>query len=251
MKRVLLLVLACFAGDAVADKESVLPTPLELKYVLHYGGLKVGHTTRTLVREPNGTYLQRSQSTPEGALRMFTTVEWFEEGRFEIVKGAVRPLSFLEYRVGADKPHRHSATFDWKAKVVRYAHGPVVALPPGSQDQGSILYALMLNPPPTGREQGVFVSTGKKLREYRYLEVGTETLKTILGTLRTRIIERRPLATDKDREIFRVWLAPDRHNLPVRISTEKRGQNTVLDLESVSGALAPAPANPGTSPDNQ
>ncbi len=251
MRRALLLVLACFAGEAAAEKESVLPAPLELKYVLSYGDLTVGHVTKTLVREASGTYLQHSRSVPKGALRMFTTVEWFEEGRFEVVKGRIRPLSFLEYRVGADKPHRHSATFDWKAKVVRYAHGPVIALPPGTQDQGSILYALMLNPPPAGREQSVFVSTGKKLREYRYLEVGTETLKTIFGPLRTRIIERRPLATDKDRETFRVWLAPDRHNLPVRISTEKRGQNTTLELESVSGALAPAPASPGTSPGNQ
>lgn len=249
MKRALLLVLACLAGNPATGAEPALPTPLELKYVLRYGGLKVGHTIRTLVREPNGTYLHRSRAVPEGALRMFTTVEWFEEGRFEIAKGVVRPLSFLEYRVGAKKPHRHSATFDWKANVVRYAHGPVVALPPGSQDQGSILYALMLNPPPAGREQGLFVSTGKKLREYRYLEIGTESLKTVFGTLRTRIIERRPLATDQDRETFRVWLAPDRHNLPVRISTEKRGQNTTLELESVSGALAPAPATPGTSPD--
>ncbi len=241
MRHALLLMLACFVGDATADKVSALPAPLELKYVLSYGDLIVGHATKTLTREANGIYLQRSRSVPKGALRMFTTVEWFEEGRFEIVKGRIRPLSFLEYRVGADKPHRHSAAFDWKAKVVRYAHGPVIALPPGTQDQGSILYALMLNPPPASREQSIFVSTGKKLREYRYLEVGTENLKTIFGTVRTRIIERRPLATDKDRDTFRVWLAPDRHNLPVRISTEKRGQNTTLELESVGGALAPAP----------
>ncbi len=241
MKRALLLVLACVAGYPAAAEEPALPTPLELKYVLRYGGLKVGHATRALAREPNGTFRHRSRSVPEGALRMFTTVEWFEEGRFEIVKGRIRPLSFVEYRVGADKPHRHSAAFDWKANVVRYAHGPVIALPPGTQDQGSILYALMLNPPPASREQSIFVSTGKKLREYRYLEVGTENLKTIFGTVRTRIIERRPLATDKDRDTFRVWLAPDRHNLPVRISTEKRGQDTTLELESVGGALALAP----------
>jgi hypothetical protein len=188
--------------------------------------------------------VHRSQSVPEGALRVFTTVEWFEEGRFEIVKGEVRPLSFLEYRVGADKPHRHSASFDWKNQKIHYAGWPDAALPAGTQDQGSILYALMLKPPPASGEQRVFVSTGKKLREFRYLQVGTETVKTVLGALRTRIIERRPLAKDKERDVFRVWLALDRHNLPVRIHTEKRGQDTTLELEAVTGSLAPGRGTP-------
>lgn len=230
----------CVSPGAVHAAEPALPAPLELRYVLRYAGMEVGHVAKTLAREADGTYLHRSQSVPEGALRLFTTVEWFEEGRFEIVQGAVRPLSFLEYRKGADKPHRHSATFDWKNLKIHYAGWPDVALPAGTQDQGSILYALMLKPPPAGSEQTVFVSTGKKLREYRYLEVGTETLKTVFGTVRTRIIERRPLAQDKDRDVFRVWLATDRHNLPVRIRTEKRGQDTSLELESVGGVLAPA-----------
>lgn len=240
---ILLMVSGGAAGGAAGGAESVLPAPLELRYVLSYGGMQVGHMTRTLVRDADGTYVHRSRSVPEGALRMFTSVEWFEEGRFEIVKGAVRPLSFLEYRVGADKPHRHSASFDWKNKAIHYAGWPDVALPAGTQDQGSIVYALMLNPPKAGREHRVFVSTGKKLREYRYHETGTETINTLFGPLPTRIIERRPLASDKDREIFRVWLAPTRQNLPVRISTEKRGQDTRLELEAVTGALGAAGAS--------
>jgi len=228
------------AGGAARAAEPALPTPLELKYVLRYAGMEVGHVTKTLTREADGTYVHRSQSVPEGGLRLITTVEWIEEGRFEIAKGEVRPLSFLEYRVGADKSHRHSASFDWKNQKIHYAGWPDAALPAGTQDQGSILYALMLKPPPAGSEQTVFVSSGKKLREYRYLEVGAETLKTIFGAVRTRIIERRPLANDKNRDIFRVWLAPDRHNLPVRIRTEKRGQDITLDLESVNGELTPA-----------
>jgi len=234
------------AAGAAPAAEPLLPAPLELKYVLRYGGIQVGHSVRTLTREADGTFTHRSRSVPEGPMRLFTSVEWFEEGRFEIVNGRVRPLSFLEYRVGADKPHRHSATFDWSSRMIRYVGWPDVRLPDGLQDQGSILYAWMLNPP-AGGEHRIHVSTGKKLREYRYLEVGTETLKTIFGATRTRIIERRPLARDKDREVFRVWLAPEHNHLPVRISTEKRGQDTILDLESVSGNLgAPGPGTPAT-----
>jgi hypothetical protein len=47
------------------------------------------------------------------------------------------------------------------------------------------------------------------------------------------VIERPPV--DKNGETFRIWLATERSNLPVRISTQKRGQETVLELESVRG----------------
>jgi len=164
---------------------------------------------------------------------MFPSVEWFEEGRFEITQGKLQPLSFLEYRVGADKPHRHSARFDWKSMQIFYENWPTTPLPPGTQDQGSILFALMLNPPAPGTQQAIHVSSGKKLRVYRYAHAGTETLKTALGTIKTTVIERPSL--DKDGEGFRVWLAMERGNLPVRISTQKRGQETTLELESVSG----------------
>lgn len=210
-----------------------LPAPLELTYTLRYGGLEVGRVVKTLKRTATGSYEFRSHSKPLGAAKMFTSVEWFEEGEFEIHQGRVRPLSFLEYRVGADRPHRHGARFDWKAQKINYAHGVSLALPPNTQDQGSLLFAFMLHPPTAGGEQTIHVSSGKKLRVYRYAHAGSETLKTALGTLKTTRIER-PASDPKD-ESFRIWLAPGRNNAPVRITTQKRGQETSLELEAVTG----------------
>ena len=228
-----LLLTATTLAPAHAVEPPALPASLELSYTLRYGTLTVGRVTKTLVRETDGSYRQRSRSRPLGAAKMFTAVEWFEESQFEVVQGKVRPLSFLEYRVGADKPHRHSARFDWKAKQIFYANGVTVPLPSGTQDQGSILFALMLNPPVPGTQQTIHISSGKKLRVYHYVHAGSETLTTTLGAIKTTVIERPPL--DNDSESFRVWLATGRGNLPVRITTQKRGQETVLELESVSG----------------
>jgi len=225
--------LAAGALSAAPTKPASLPASLELHYTLHYGGMTVGRVVKTLKRNADGIYEYRSHSKPLGAAKMFTSVEWFEEGQFEIVEGRVRPLSFLEYRVGADKPHRHGARFDWKAQKIKYAHGVTLALPPGTQDQGSLMYGFMLNPPTAAGEQTIHVSTGKKLRPYRYKQSGTESVKTPVGTLKTIIIEQ-PAASPDD-EGLRIWLAPDRENLPVRISTQKRGQETTLELESVQG----------------
>lgn len=210
-----------------------LPAPLELTYTLRYGALEVGRVVKTLKRTATGTYEFHSRSKPLGAAKMFTSVQWLEEGEFEIHQGQVRPLSFLEYRVGADKPHRHSARFDWKAQKIIYANGVSLALPPNTQDQGSLLFAFMLHPPTAGGEQIIHVSTGKKLGVYRYTYAGSETLKTALGTLKTTRIKRP--ASGQDDESFRIWLAPERNNVPVRITTQKRGQETSLELESVTG----------------
>ncbi|MEK7303912.1 MAG: DUF3108 domain-containing protein [Pseudomonadota bacterium] len=228
-----LLLTATAFVPAQAAEPPALPASLELNYALHYGSMTVGRVVKTLTREADGSYRHRSHSRPLGAAKMFTSVEWFEEGQFEVLQGKIRPLSFLEYRVGADKPHRHSARFDWKAKQIIYANGVSVPLPPGTQDQGGILFALMLNPPASGSKQTIHISSGKKLRAYHYARAGNETLKTVLGTIKVTVIERPPL--DKDGESLRVWLAAERGNLPVRISTQKRGQETTLVLESVRG----------------
>ncbi len=232
MMRTLLAFLVWLPLAAVAAEPAKLPDKLELRYALRYGNLTVGHVTKTLARQPDGTYLHRSRSVPEGPARWFTSVEWHEEGRFEVVNGTVRPLRFLEYRVGADKAHRHEATFDWKTGIVHYAGWPDAKLPPGTQDLGSLPYAFMLAPPAIGNRADIHLSTGKKLRRYRYTQVGTETVRTTLGELRTTVIERAPVE-GKDEERFRIWLAIDRNHLPVRIATEKRGQETVLEIEAV------------------
>lgn len=230
---VLLLLSAATLFPANAAKPPALPASLELKYALHYNGLMVGRVVKTLTREADGSYRHRSHSMPLGVAKMFTAVQWFEEGQFELVQDKVRPLSFLEYRVGADKPHRHTARFDWKAQMIFYENWPTTSLPPGTQDQGSILFALMLNPPVPATQQIIHISSGKKLRVYRYTHAGTETLKTVLGAIKATVIERP--APEKGDEHLRVWLAAERGNLPVRISTQKRGQETILELESVSG----------------
>jgi len=230
---VFLLLTVTALVPAPAAEAPALPASLELRYSLQYGSTTAGRVVKTLKREADGSYRLDSRSTPLGMAKVFTSVEWLEEGRFEVLRGKLRPLSFLEYRVGADKPHRHSARFDWKAKQIIYENWPKTALPPGTQDQGSILFALMLNPPAPGEKQTIHVSSGKKLRVYRYGHAGTDTLKTALGTLKVTIIER--LTPDKSEENLRVWLATERGNLPVRITTRQRGEDSILELESARG----------------
>lgn len=228
--------LLLFVTPPALAAEPNLPAPLKLRYALTYGGVTTGQVTLTLKRESDGSYKRVSHSRPEGMARMFTTVEWVDESHFDIVQGQVRPRTYVEYRVGAERSHKQSASFDWKAGLVRYQFGNSTAsLPVGAQDQGSLLFAWMLQPPAAGPERTLHLSSGKKLKEVRYSRVGSEKLKTVYGLLNTIVLERRPAPGDKDPEAFRVWLASDHHNLPIRMTTEKRGQDTALILESASG----------------
>jgi hypothetical protein len=190
--------------------ELTLPVPLTLNFVLRYGELTVGTVTKTLEREADGRYRHHSLSVPKGMARWFTEVEWNEDGRLEVVNGTVRPLRFLEYRVGADKPHRHEAIFDWSAGKIRYASGVVMNLPTGTQDQGSLLFAFMLHPPIAGKSQTLHISSGKKLRQYEYSDAGQERLKTAIGPIQTRIIDR--VVRKSGDEAFRIWLATGYQN---------------------------------------
>ncbi|MCK7497380.1 MAG: hypothetical protein MZW92_46235 [Comamonadaceae bacterium] len=88
MRQLFPILLAALPLAAPAAEPPRLPDRLELRYALRYDTLTVGHVTKTLARQPDGTYLHRSHSVPEGMARWFTSVEWHEEGRFEVVDGA-------------------------------------------------------------------------------------------------------------------------------------------------------------------
>jgi hypothetical protein len=70
------------------------------------------------------------------------------------------------------------------------------------------------------------------VRSYRYQVVGEETLETGLGALRTLHLIRTPASGDGR---FEIWLAINRHYLPVRIlRTEESGLDGELLAERIS-----------------
>jgi len=230
----MLMVVATSAGAVT------LPEQLELRYKLYYGKIHAGRTVKTLTREPGGEYFHRTWTQPEGLARMFTSTEWFEEGYFRVQDGAVRPMRFLKYRVGSSKPHRHGAEFDWTRGRIRFLSGREEPLTPDTLDEGSVLFAFMLRPPPESGERAVTITNGKKLLRYRYVAAGSETLETPLGPLRTRILKRLPESKAGDgQEDLTLWLAPEHGNIPVRIRALEGGREATMVLEAVQGPVIP------------
>lgn len=78
------------------------------------------------------------------------------------------------------------------------------------------------------------IADGGKLKEYRYRQVGRETLELPAGTFETIKITK--LRENRNRETF-IWCAPALNYVPVRIwQREQDGSVYQSDLESFSNS---------------
>ena len=233
---------------APASSAAGLPDRLELNYQLHYGDLLAGQTLKTLTRQADGSYRHRTHSQPVGMAKMLTSYEWIEEGSFRLAAGRVQALSFLKYREGASNPRRQSVSFDWPKKLARYGNGREEPLPVGAHDEGSVVFDLMLNPPPLDKTtRAMSINNGKRFIQYRYQALGLETLDTPLGRLQTlkikRLVEpesdcgesRRPDKPCKPASDLTLWLAVQRGHVAVKIQVHEGGAGASLTLQSLTG----------------
>ncbi len=229
-RRIVFLLLTAAAFSAHAE---ALPDRLELRYALsHSSGVSLGTTTKVLTRVGDA-YRLVSETEPVGLGKMLTDSRWREEGQFKVVEREVRPLYYVQNRLGK-KPKERRVTFDWGKGLLTFADGHQVKLPAGAQDQGSFLFALMLQPPGGAGETQVHITNGDKIRTYSYVVAGRETLNTPIGRLDTLRIDRRMPGAAKD-DTFSVWLATARHNVPVKVVKQENGKKSTLLIDSLNG----------------
>lgn len=252
LRRSPLLLLAVLAMSSLPlGAATTLPARLHLEYTFSYGSLKVGKVTKTLQREGN-LYRHTMWTRPTGFARALTSVEWYEEGQFELNGRELRPRRFLEDRKGDKRAYHRAVTFDWDKRLLRFTDGRQSPLPADIQDQSSILYWFMLHPLPPADGRSVPITNGKDVNPYTFVFRGTEILETPFGALDTVVIERlaprqvqreracagvqeRPRPADCDRKAdddFLVWLAPSKGNIPVKMRKRKNNQVLTLVLDS-------------------
>jgi hypothetical protein len=238
-------------GSLPSNARAALPERLQLEYTFSYGSLEVGKVTKTLQRDGN-LYRHTMWTRPTGFARAITSVEWYEEGQFELNGRDLRPRTFVEDRKGDKRAYHRAVTFDWDNQVLRFGDGRQSPLPADTQDQSSILYRFMLQPLPPPNGQMIPITDGKDVNPYTFVFRGTETLKTPFGTVDTIVIERlsrrqvqreracagtvegpRPAdCSQKADDDFLVWLAPSKGNIPVKLRKRKNNQVLTLVLDS-------------------
>ncbi len=131
--------------------------------------------------------------------------------------GAGLAPQHYESKRGDDDPRRILAEFDWEGaqlKVMRGGRNEILPLPPGTQDQLSIMYQFLFLAPDRPQVLELSRTTGRRLEQHRYtVRTGVE-IQTALGPMTTVHLVRQHEPEESGVEI---WLAPQHRYLPVRL----------------------------------
>lgn len=207
-----------------------LPARIDLRFKVRYG-LASGEQTMVWVNEDGQHYTLISAAEATGLAGMIYRGQFVQTSRGRITPQGLQPEEFWDQR--GDK--RSRAQFD-------AAHGSLTLIPANgaprhftyqgvAQDVLSLFFHLALTAPPSEGSLTYTVFNGKKLRDYRYAVRGEALLETAVGSLRTLHLAR---VADGDGR-FEVWLAIDRHYLPVRVlRTDDKGNEMELKLQSIA-----------------
>lgn len=182
--------------------------------VLRNGGhVAVMHET---FEATGGSYRIVSETHAVGLLALFAPhpLRVTSSGR---LTGAGLAPQHYEQKRGEDDPRRIRAEFDWEGaqlKVWRSGRTETLPLPPGTQDQLSIMYQFMYLAPDRPQLLQLSRTTGRRLEQHRYtVRTGVE-IETALGPMTTVHLVRQHEPEESGIEI---WLAPQHRYLPVRL----------------------------------
>lgn len=202
--------LGLMAGLALAA-QAAPPGRVEITYDLARNGDRVATIVDRLEHDGRAYRLTESwKGTGVYALRG----EIRRSSRGSIVTDGLRPREFADERTGRDTVRAH---FDWSANTLTLERSGKVhsrRMPERAGDRLTLLFGFSFAPP-GGRSVSLSVADGRGVSEQTYDVSGRLRLKTPAGEFDTlRLIRRKDDAGDRGAEI---WLAADRHYLPVRV----------------------------------
>ena len=245
----LALATSLLGSGAATAGGMALPDHMTLHYLLHYGDVVVAKSVQTLRRNPSGAYYHSAWTRPAGIAKVFTQVQFLEQGEFRIQGTEVLPVRFSDSRIGDSRHYKRQVVFDYEHQQLRFSGHPVKPLSRGTQDLDSIFYAFMLRPATPGMHREVLITNGKDVDRYWFVYRRSQVLTTALGRVSTYLISRlshsewieeqhcgkagsqaclRPL------RVFEIWVAPKLRDVVVKARERKHGHTLTLSLERLT-----------------
>jgi hypothetical protein len=198
-----LLLLLCVSGVALAA-----PQKITAVYDVTRKGQPFATVNETFTQDGKH-YRIESITSGIGVYALLGKRKLTSEG--EVAEQGLRPLRF-EQRQGDKK--KAEADFNWKTNIVTMtAKGNVSTVPlePGAQDLASYAYQFMFRPP-VGEEITLAVTSGKKLRTYKYKIVSQNEMLDDVKTL--HLVNANKSEDGEEKEL---WLASEAHFIPAKI----------------------------------
>ena len=198
----------------VATMANAAPKQLTAVYQATRNGQPFATGTETF-RQENGKYRIESITEGLGAYVLFGKRRLLSEG--EVTAEGLRPRHF-EQHLSNNEKKSIIADFNWETKTLsmKVKHSVTTAtLEKGTQDITSLAYQFMFVQP-TGNELVMPVTTGKRLKTYRYkvadrglpLEIAAGKFKTL------HLVD-----TDTSGDERELWLGNESQHIPVRLSS--------------------------------
>lgn len=206
-----------------------LPERLVLVYNVHAGdgGFNLGQATYTWqVRGERYNLSSVAEATGLASLFMSGRIEQSSEGR-------VGPAGLLpeQFSMARNQKRQDTARFDWPGKRLFLAKGEEL-LRDNTQDLLSFPFHLAMTVAEGDGGWIVPVTNGRKLKGYRFVILGRESVEVGRERMETLHVQ----GTRAFEGNLDVWLAPNRHWLPMRIRTEdQKGKIMELTLARLEG----------------
>jgi len=196
----------------------LLPAKGSMRFAIYYGtqGFQVGIAEHTWEFTEDGRYRLSGMTKTSGLAALIKPLVFENESSGKLVAGGLQPETYRTRKNGKDA--NENADFDWSATEVRLSRsGATQPVSLGAQDILSLNYQLAyLRQPEGGATVGVV--TGKKYDRFVLDSLGEEEIDIPAGHFRT--LHLRALGDT----VTDIWIALDRHRLPVKIRyTDKKG----------------------------
>lgn len=224
MLRMLAVVLLFIAHSAAAA-----PQHLTAVYHATRNSQPFATVTETFTRDGE-RYTLESVTEGIGVYALFGKRRLYSEG--EVTSDGLRPAHF-ELQQGDQVKKAVSADFDWAAATIAMKYKGktnTASLEPGAQDILSYAYQFMFKPP-QGDEVVMPVTTGKKMRVYRYRVAERDAVvESAAGKYKAVHL----VNAEQDEDQKELWLGAEAHHIPVRITMrDEKGAKIEQTLTSL------------------
>ncbi|MES9873963.1 MAG: DUF3108 domain-containing protein [Candidatus Sedimenticola sp. 6PFRAG7] len=209
-------------------------TPFSAEYSLSRDNTLLGKVIISLELTPTGDYQYHARTVTTGLVSLFRDDEITEQSIGQVHNGTIRPKTYLYHHKRKEKPRKVSIDFNWRSKRATNRSNNTswsMKIPGDTQDKFSQQLALMLALSKGSRNLSISVADGGKLKSYRYSADGNERIETAAGTVSAVKIER---SKDNRPSDSTLWLSPEFNYLPVKIAKQKKDQQVIMLLNSVT-----------------
>ena len=214
--------------------------PFSATYRVEMAGLTIGTSDRSLAPGPGGRYRYLSESRAKGLAKLLFDDHLIEESLFEANATGLRPIRYSSRYTGHKGPSTVSVRFDWRrSKIQNKKNERRWELPLSASVFDKLLYqlAIMYDLRAGKRDLSYRLVDGHEIKTYRFLNLGTERVKTPLGVFDSVKIERRK---ENSKRRTTIWCAPRLGYLAVRLDNrDNKGREITALLDRLTGIPVP------------